>query len=109
MSDPVVTYESKDRVATITLNRPDKMNALSNQLPVRPALYAGLGLEEMLLPKPVRPGYELHLQVEVIEARRSKSRPETGVVQTRQAVVNQDGDTVLTMTAKMIVRAREAR
>ncbi len=32
MSDPVVTYESKDRVATITLNRPDKMNALSNQL-----------------------------------------------------------------------------
>lgn len=32
MSDPVVTYESKDRVATIAINRPDKMNALSNQL-----------------------------------------------------------------------------
>jgi len=32
MSEPVVTYESKDQVATITINRPDKMNALSNQL-----------------------------------------------------------------------------
>lgn len=81
-------------------------NALYNQLPVRPALYAGLGLEEMLLPNPVRPGYVLSLRVEVVEARRSKSRPTTGVVQTRQAVLNEDGKTVLTMDAKMIVRAR---
>lgn len=32
MSGPVVTYESKDQVATITINRPEKMNALSNEL-----------------------------------------------------------------------------
>jgi enoyl-CoA hydratase len=32
MSDPVITYESKGQVATITINRPEKMNALSNQL-----------------------------------------------------------------------------
>lgn len=32
MSGPIVTYESKDRVATITINRPEKMNALSNAL-----------------------------------------------------------------------------
>lgn len=30
MADSEVTYESKDRIATITINRPDKMNALSN-------------------------------------------------------------------------------
>jgi len=84
-------------------------NALHNQLPVRPALYAGLGLDQMMLPNPVRPGDVLGLQLEVLEARRSKSRPETGVVQTRQTVVNQDGATVLTMDAKMIVRARESR
>ncbi|MEM9175998.1 MAG: MaoC/PaaZ C-terminal domain-containing protein [Myxococcota bacterium] len=83
-------------------------NALANQLPVRPALFAGLGLEELRLPRPVRPGAVLSLRIEVVEARRSKSRPETGVVQTRQAVVDQDGETVLTMDARMIVRARAA-
>ncbi|MCH9671442.1 MAG: enoyl-CoA hydratase/isomerase family protein, partial [Gammaproteobacteria bacterium] len=30
MAESEVTYESKDRIATITINRADKMNALSN-------------------------------------------------------------------------------
>jgi len=32
MSENLVTYESNDRVALITINRPDKLNALSNGL-----------------------------------------------------------------------------
>ncbi len=32
MSNDLVLYDSKDRIATITLNRPDKLNALSNSL-----------------------------------------------------------------------------
>lgn len=32
MSSDIVLYDSKDRIATITLNRPDKLNALSNAL-----------------------------------------------------------------------------
>lgn len=32
MSHDLVLYDSKDRIATITLNRPDKLNALSNSL-----------------------------------------------------------------------------
>lgn len=32
MSDDVVLYESTDQIATITINRPEKMNALSEQV-----------------------------------------------------------------------------
>ena len=32
MSDGLVTYESNERIALITINRPEKMNALSNAL-----------------------------------------------------------------------------
>ena len=80
--------------------------ALSNQLPVRPVLFAGLGLESMDLPHPVRPGDVLTLEITVHETRRSTSRPDTGIVATRQTVRNQDGEVVLTMLARMIVRAR---
>ena len=34
MSDDIVLYESKDQIATITINRPEKMNALSEQVVV---------------------------------------------------------------------------
>jgi acyl dehydratase len=80
--------------------------ALYNQLPVRPVLIAGLGAEKMDLPTPVRPGDTLHLQVEVAEVRRSRSRPDRGIVTTQQSVVNQNGEIVLTLLAKMIVQAR---
>lgn len=83
-------------------------NALYNQLPVRPALVAGLGLDDLQLPTPVRPGDTLSIEVAVEQTRRSKSKPDTGIVVTRQAVRNQRGETVLSMAAKMIVRARDA-
>ena len=84
-------------------------NALHNQLPVRPVLVAGLGLDSLDLKTPVRPGDRLSLRLEVAEARRSKSKPDTGIVTTRQSVLNQNQEIVLTMDAKMIVRAKVAR
>ena len=83
-------------------------NALHNQLPVRPVLVAGLGLERLDLHTPVRAGDRLTLRLEVAEARRSKSKPDTGIVTTRQSVLNQNDEVVLTMDAKMIVRAKES-
>ena len=81
-------------------------NALYNQLPVRPALVAGLGLERMDLPNPVRPGDILSIRIAVTDSRRSKSKPDTGIVTMQQTVENQSGETVLSMISKMIVRAR---
>ena len=57
-----------------------------------PALVAGLGLEAMDLPHPVRPGDRLSLRQECLEARRSRSRPDRGIVRLRSVVENQRGE-----------------
>lgn len=57
----------------------------------------GLGVDELRWRRPVRPGDRLHVERELIEKRRSESRPDFGVLRARVAVVNQDGDTVMSM------------
>lgn len=54
------------------------------------------GLDELRWPNPVRPGDELRLQVEVLEARPSRSGT-TGVVRWRWQLTRQDGDLVLSL------------
>lgn len=81
--------------------------ALANQLPGRPALIAGLGVEKMDLPKPVRPGDQLSLRMLVKERRRSASRPERGIITMEHQVLNQEGELVLTMISRMMVELRE--
>ena len=80
---------------------------LANQLPDVPALVAGLGSERLDLPNPVRPGDRLSLEVECIETRASRSRPGTGVLRMRNEITNQDGKTVMTLLASMLVASRE--
>ncbi len=71
-----------------------------------PALLAGLGLEVLDLPNPVRPGDELSLSQECVEARPSRSRPDRGIVKIRNTISNQRGEPVLTLVAKLLVSRR---
>jgi acyl dehydratase len=82
-------------------------NALLHQLPATPALVAGLGVEELALPHPVRPGDVLSLRFTVLDRRRSTSKPDRGVVRLEYRVENQQGETVLSMRAGMLVRLRD--
>ena len=66
------------------------------------------GIDELRWTRPVRPGDRLHTVREVIEARRSKSKPDLGIIRTRVTVVNQDGEIVLSMIANGQIRARPA-
>lgn len=66
----------------------------------------GVGLDEMRWPKPVRPGDELRVESEVIEVRRSRSRPDQGIVKVRTTTLNQDGEPVQVFVANMVVLAR---
>jgi len=76
---------------------------LVNQLKPPIAYQAGLGLENMQLPNPVRPEDQLFLKVECIERRESKSRPDAGIVRLSNVMTNQTGEVVLTMVANVLV------
>lgn len=66
----------------------------------------GASIDEMRWPKPVRPGDELRVEVEVLEVRRSRSRPEQGMVRARLTTLNQDSEPVQTFIVNMVVLAR---
>ncbi len=64
------------------------------------------GVDEIRWPKPVRPGDTLHVRATVMEARRSNSKPDRGIVRSLAEVTNQHGDTVMRVTAINFVRLR---
>jgi acyl dehydratase len=57
------------------------------------------GLDELRWPHPVRPGDTLRVRATVVEARRSLSKPDRGIVKTMIEAVNQDDRTVMRATA----------
>jgi acyl dehydratase len=54
----------------------------------------GAGLDELRWPRAVRPGGELRVESEVLEARPSKSRPEQGMIKVRTTTLNESGEAV---------------
>lgn len=67
---------------------------------------AAPGIDELRWPRPVRPGDTLTLHVTVREARRSRSKPDRGLVHTLLEVLNQDAEVVMSMKPINLVRVR---
>jgi len=78
---------------------------VDNYLPAEASL-GSPGLDEMRWPDPVRPGDTLRVRATVVEARRSLSRPDRGIMKTVIEAVNQDGRTVMRATATNFLRVR---
>jgi len=57
---------------------------------------------------PTRPGDVLRVDSEIVELVPSRSRPDRGVVVMRSRTLNQGGDVVQTLTAKLMVARRAA-
>ena len=55
---------------------------------------------------PVRPGDELRLRVTVVEARRSRSKPDQGIVRSLVELSNQKGEVVMTLRPISFLRCR---
>jgi acyl dehydratase len=74
----------------------------------RTASLGSPGVNEMKWLAPLRPGDDLTLDVEVLEARLSRSRPDTGIVTFKGSVRNAAGQVLAEMTSPIIVKRREA-
>jgi acyl dehydratase len=70
------------------------------------ASIASPGLDELRWPRPVRPGDTLSVRATVLENRRSKSKPDRGVLQTQFEVLNQHGEVVMSARATNILTVR---
>ena len=66
-----------------------------------------LGLEEEIAwPKPTRPGDVLHVESEIVDIKPSRSKPDQGIVTVRGTMLNQNGEAVYVLTAKLLVVRR---
>ena len=72
----------------------------------RDASLGSPGIDELRWLRPVRPGDRLHLRVTVLDARRSNSRPEMGLVRSLTEVLTADGSVAMTAKSVVMYRAR---
>ncbi|HET8577235.1 MAG TPA: MaoC family dehydratase [Methylomirabilota bacterium] len=64
------------------------------------------GLDEIRWKLPVRAGDTVRVEVEVLEARDSTSKPDRGIVRLRYTAFNQRGEAVMTMIGNQLCRRR---
>jgi acyl dehydratase len=68
----------------------------------------GIGIDELRWKQAVRPGDTLRTVREIVEVRRSTSKPDRGTLRTRVTVLNQRDEAVMTYYALGQVRARSS-
>lgn len=64
---------------------------------------------EISWPKPTRPGAVLHVEIEIVDLKPSRSRSDRGIVTVRSETRDQSGETVQVLTAKLVVPRRNIR
>jgi acyl dehydratase len=65
---------------------------------------ASPGIDELRWLRPVRPGDTLRVRVTVLETKRSRSKPDRGLVRTLVEVLNQNGDVVMSEKPMNLIR-----
>ena len=68
----------------------------------------GMGFDEFRWTRPVRPGDDLHLAIEILEVRPSKSKPDQGTIKVRTTTLNQRDEPVQILVGNLIVQRRPA-
>lgn len=73
----------------------------------RASTLAAPGVDELRWLVPVRPGDELSVRVTVLETRRSRSKPDRGIVRSFVEVLNQAGEVVMSLRVVNLMLCRE--
>ena len=71
------------------------------------ASLASPGIDELRWQRPVRPGDALSIRVSILEANRSRSKPDRGMIRSFIEVLNQNGEVVMSLKAMNILRCRD--
>ena len=79
---------------------------LLDQLNMLEAMLGTMGWDEVRFQKPARPGDDLRVEVEWLEKRLSKSKPDRGVVKMRVTMLNQNNEVVLSHFDTIMLRLR---
>src|SRR5262249_6815351 len=83
------------------------MRLYAEQYLPRAASIASPGIDESRWIHPVRPGDRLRVRVTVLEARRSQSKPDRGMVRSLVEVLNQDSAVVMSLRPINLLRCRD--
>jgi len=85
------------------------MRMMADGFITRAASLGSPGVDEVRWLSPLRPGDDLTLDVDVLEARTSKSRPELGIVKFKCTARNARGEALCEMTSPILIKRRGAR
>ena len=72
----------------------------------RVASLSSPGIDELRWPTPLRPGDTVRMRTTIVAARRSRSKPDRGLVHTRGELFNAGDRPVLSLLAMNLLRAR---
>ena len=72
------------------------------------ASQGSVGISEVTWPSPVRAGDTLTLRVEVLSKRVSRSRPDIGLIEASNEMINQDDNVAMRTVPTMIIARRDA-
>ena len=84
------------------------MRMMADGFITRAASLGSPGVDEVRWLSPLRPGDDLMLDVDVLEMRTSKSRPELGIVTLKCTARNATGAALCEMTTPLLIKRRES-
>jgi acyl dehydratase len=80
---------------------------LLHELPEAVSIVGSAGYDEVRFHQPLHAGDAVHVVLEWLDVRASRSKPDRGVVKLRISLVNQNGMTVMSHLDTLIVRRRQ--